>query len=47
MFGRIARPADLFPLPVLGIPGWWPDNEVATFYGREDIFRPPHPPNPD
>lgn len=44
--GRIARPADLFPLPVLGIPGWWPENETAAFYGREDIFRPPRPPNP-
>lgn len=37
------RPADLFPVPVLGIPGWWPANEAASFYGDERVFRPPRP----
>jgi hypothetical protein len=38
--GLIQRPADLFPLPVAGIPGWWPENGQAGFYDRRDIFRP-------
>ncbi|MCU0840810.1 MAG: DUF3025 domain-containing protein [Thiobacillaceae bacterium] len=38
--GGIARPADLFPLPVLGIPGVWPDNERAEFYAQRSVFRP-------
>jgi hypothetical protein len=29
------------PLPVLGIPGWWPANEVAAFYDDTRVFRPP------
>jgi len=33
-------PADLPPLPVLGIPGWWPPNEVAAFYADDRVFRP-------
>jgi hypothetical protein len=28
------------PLPVLGIPGWWPENESETFYANEQYFRP-------
>jgi len=27
------------PLPVLGIPGWWSDNETMSFYEDEKIFR--------
>lgn len=27
------------PLPVLGIPGWWPDNEDAGFYQDKHVFR--------
>lgn len=27
------------PLPVLGIPGWWPDNEDPVFYEDERVFR--------
>ena len=27
------------PLPVLGIPGWWPDNEDASFYSDTQVFR--------
>jgi hypothetical protein len=38
--GGIARPADLFPMPVLGVPGWWPANEDAAFYDDETVFRP-------
>jgi hypothetical protein len=29
------------PLPVLGIPGWWPGNEDPTFYADSKVFRPP------
>jgi hypothetical protein len=28
-----------FPLPVLGIPGWWPDNETISFYEDQKVFR--------
>ena len=31
------------PLPVLGVPGWWPDNEHADFYADATVFRPPRP----
>lgn len=31
------------PLPVLGVPGWWPANEAAAFYVDERVFRPPRP----
>jgi hypothetical protein len=34
-------PAALFPMPVLGIPGWWPANEMPEFYANEQVFRPP------
>ena len=27
------------PLPVLGIPGWWPDNEDLDFYADTQVFR--------
>jgi hypothetical protein len=27
------------PLPVLGIPGWWPENEDAIFYADTEVFR--------
>jgi Protein of unknown function (DUF3025) len=30
------------PLPVLGVPGWWPDNEAAAFYDDLAVFRPAH-----
>jgi len=33
----------LFPLPVLGIPGWWPANEDAAFYADQRVFRPMPP----
>lgn len=28
-------------LPVLGVPGWWPDNADASFYLDGTVFRPP------
>jgi len=27
------------PLPVLGIPGWWPENEDLGFYADSHVFR--------
>lgn len=32
-------PGCLTPLPVLGVPGWWPANEHADFYTDEAVFR--------
>ena len=40
MSDEIRCPADLFPLPVLGIPGWWPANADAAFYQDARVFRP-------
>lgn len=31
------------PLPLLGIPGWWPGNEASGFYDDAAVFRPPRP----
>lgn len=31
------------PLPVLGVPGWWPANEDPAFYGDTTVFRPVRP----
>jgi hypothetical protein len=28
------------PLPVLGVPGWWPANEDPAFYADASVFRP-------
>jgi hypothetical protein len=28
------------PLPVLGVPGWWPENEDFSFYDDRLVFRP-------
>ena len=28
------------PLPVLGVPGWWPENENISFYDERHVFRP-------
>lgn len=27
------------PLPVLGVPGWWPENDAPSFYDDPQIFR--------
>ncbi len=38
--GRVdLTPNDLHPLPVLGVPGWWPDNERESFYDNTGYFR--------
>ncbi|GGB46702.1 hypothetical protein GCM10011502_20140 [Oceanisphaera marina] len=34
------QPRPLRPLPMLGIPGWWPANEDVDFYNNRDYFRP-------
>lgn len=31
------------PLPVLGVPGWWPANAEPAFYDDGAVFRPPPP----
>ncbi len=44
----LAEPADpqalsykpFHPLPILGVPGWWPANDCADFYGDLQVFRP-------
>jgi hypothetical protein len=36
---HLQRPRELAPLPVLGVPGWWPDNEDPRFYDDTDYFR--------
>jgi hypothetical protein len=33
-------PQSLAPLPLLGVPGWWPDNEREAFYDDTSYFRP-------
>ena len=30
---------ELWPLPVLGVPGWWPGNERESFYRNTRYFR--------
>lgn len=34
------QPKPFHPLPVLGVPGWWPANERADFYADATVFRP-------
>jgi hypothetical protein len=34
-------PSAFSPLPVLGVPGWWPENSRPGFYEDEAVFRPP------
>ena len=34
------------PLPVLGVPGWWPGNDDFCFYDDPDVFRPRRPSEP-
>ena len=36
-------PKPFVPLPLLGIPGWWADNEEASFYADKAVFRPKRP----
>ena len=37
--GRLAAKPFL-PLPLLGVPGWWPGNEDVSFYDDPKVFRP-------
>jgi len=37
---NLLRPRELQPLPLLGVPGWWPDNEAEAFYDNSNYFRP-------
>jgi hypothetical protein len=39
--------ADLSPLPVLGVPGWWPGNAQSDFYDDAEVFRPGRRPRED
>ena len=50
--GLCRAPADLSPLPLMGIPGWWsaaaPEGRAggpqdAAFYADRQVFRPPRP----
>jgi hypothetical protein len=34
------------PLPLLGIPGWWPENADVSFYDDAQVFRPRRAPHP-
>lgn len=43
--GRLAR-KPFEPLPVLGVPGWWPANEGTDFYDDLWVFRPRRHPQP-
>jgi hypothetical protein len=36
---RLATPQALAPLPLLGVPGWWKDNEQEGFYDNAAYFR--------
>jgi hypothetical protein len=38
--GRLAS-KPFTPLPVLGIPGWWAENENFSFYDDSLVFRQP------
>jgi hypothetical protein len=40
----VLAPKPFLPLPVLGVPGWWPGNEVPGFYDDDDVFRPARTP---
>jgi hypothetical protein len=31
------------PLPVLGVPGWWPGNDAPAYVGDAAVFRPLRP----
>lgn len=38
--GSLSRSRDLLPLPVLGIPGWTPENVAEAYYDNVQYFRP-------
>lgn len=35
----MTAPRSLAPLPLLGVPGWWADNERPDFYDNAEYFR--------
>ena len=37
--GQALLPSAFLPLPVLGVPGWWPDQDAA-YYADVTVFRP-------
>lgn len=37
----LTEPADLGPLPLAGVPGWWDAEQDAKFYNDLQVFRPP------
>lgn len=37
---RMEKPANLAPVPVLGFPGFAPENEVEAYYDDQEYFRP-------
>lgn len=37
--GALETTRSLHPLPVLGVPGWTPENENAAFYDDAEVFR--------
>lgn len=39
--GPALRSGDLLAFPLLGVPGWHPENHDPQFYERQDYFRPP------
>lgn len=39
--GEVLAAKPFTPLPLLGIPGWWPANENLSFYADSLVFRPP------
>jgi hypothetical protein len=44
--GPIGRPGHLCPLPIMGIPGWWPGEVTDDFWADPGVFRPPRPGRP-
>ncbi len=36
---HLTTPRDLQPMPILGVPGWWADNENEGFYNNPGVFR--------
>lgn len=38
--GWLLAPRELAPVPLLGVPGWWPANETESFYADTNYFRP-------
>ena len=35
----LENPRDLTPLPMLGVPDWWQENEQEDFYNNQNYFR--------